>query len=50
MKVMYDGHETILNPGDCQDVTGRKIEATPEHALMGDSHIVATFHHVKDKK
>jgi len=47
MKLLYDGREAILKPGDCKDVSGKKIDATPEHALTGSAHIVATFHHVK---
>lgn len=47
MKVMYDGQETVLKPGECKDVSGKKIDAMPEHALTGSAHIVATFHHVK---
>lgn len=47
MKLMYDGQEAIIKPGDCKDVAGKTIEATPAHALTGSAHIVATFHHVK---
>jgi hypothetical protein len=47
MKVMYDGQEVALNPGDCKEVIGKKIDVTPEHALTGKAHIVATFHNVK---
>jgi len=50
MKVMYDGQEAVLRPGDCMDVTGKKISATPEHELTGGAHIVATFHHEKPSK
>lgn len=49
MKVMYDGKEAVLRPGDCMDITGKKIAATPEHALTGDAHIVGTIHHEKPK-
>jgi len=47
MRVMYDGQEVALKPGDCTEVSGKKIDVTPEHALTGKAHIVATFHHVK---
>lgn len=46
MRVIYDGQEVALKPGDCTEVSG-KIDVTPEHALTGKAHIVATFHHVK---
>ncbi len=47
MKVMYDGEEAVLKPGDCKEISGKKIDVTPEHALTGKAHIVATFHHTK---
>jgi hypothetical protein len=50
MKVMADGKDETLQPGDCKNITGKKIEATPAEALSGNTHIVATFHHQKPKK
>jgi hypothetical protein len=50
MKVMYDGQTATLSPGDCRDISGKKIEATPAQALSGSAHIVATYHHEKKKK
>lgn len=47
MKVRYDEQEAILKPGDCQQVTGKTINATAAEPLTGDQHILATFHAVK---
>lgn len=50
MKVIADGKDTTLQPGDCKNVTGKKIEATPAQPLTGSAYIVATFHHEKPTK
>jgi hypothetical protein len=50
MKVTFDEQQSTLQPGDCKDVTGKKIEATPAEALTGSTHIVATFHREKPAK
>lgn len=50
MKVTYDGQTAIVSPGDCKNISGKKIDATPAQALSGSAHIVATFHHEKKKK
>jgi hypothetical protein len=47
MKVTYDGQSETIAPGECKNVTGMKIEATPSEKLTGSIHIVATYHHKK---
>jgi hypothetical protein len=47
MKLTYDGQEAVLKPGDCKEIMGKDINATPAQALSGSAHIVATFHRVK---
>ena len=47
LRLLYDGQQAILKPGDCKDVVGKNIDATPAQALTGSAHIVATFHRVK---
>lgn len=47
LRLRYDGQEAVLKPGDCKDVTGKIIDATPAQALTGKAHIVATFHSAK---
>ena len=47
MKVMYDGQSVTVPAGECKEVTGKQIQATPAQALSGSAHIVATFHHQK---
>ncbi|HEU4653611.1 MAG TPA: hypothetical protein VFS47_06470 [Steroidobacteraceae bacterium] len=49
MKVTYDGEQSVLMPGDCQNIVGRKIDASPQKPLSGKTHIVATFEHIKSK-
>lgn len=50
IKLMHDGQETVVDPGDCRDVTARKIDAAPARELTGSEHIVATFHRVRTQK
>jgi hypothetical protein len=50
MKVMADGKEETLQPGDCKAVSGKKIVAAPAQTLTGSAHIVATYHHEKPTK
>lgn len=47
MKVIYDGKQQTLQPGDCKDVTGMSINATAAVPLSGSQHIMATYHEVK---
>ncbi len=49
MRVTYDGEQSVLMPGDCQNVVGKKIDASPQKPLSGKTHIVATFEHIKSK-
>jgi hypothetical protein len=47
MKVTYDAQSVMLAPGECRDIVGKTIEATPAVALAGAAHIVATAHGAK---
>jgi hypothetical protein len=47
MKVTYDVRSVMLAPGECRDIVGKTIEATPARALAGAAHIVATAHEAK---
>ncbi|MFC4308489.1 hypothetical protein ACFPN2_05285 [Steroidobacter flavus] len=47
MKLRYDGQEATVQPGDCKEVTAKRINATAATPLSGSQHIMATFHEVK---
>jgi len=43
MKVISDGKVTLLHPGDCDFVFGKRIVAMPSEPLAPNARIVATF-------
>ncbi len=47
MKLRYDDQEATLQPGECTEVTARRINATAAEAMTGSQHIMGTFHEVK---
>jgi hypothetical protein len=47
MKLRYDDQEATVQPGDCKEVTAKRINATAAVPLSGSQHIMATFHEVK---
>nr|WP_298726712.1 hypothetical protein [uncultured Steroidobacter sp.] len=50
MKVIYDGKQETVQPGDCKDVIGMRINATPAEPLSGSQHIMATYHAVRKEQ
>ena len=47
MKVRYDDNEATVKPGDCKEVTAKRINLTAAVPLSGSQHIMATYHEVK---
>lgn len=47
LKVTYDGNETIIEPGECQLIEGRKIKLATASRLTNDMTLIASFHNSK---
>lgn len=47
LKVRYDEHEATVQPGDCKEVTAKRINLAAAVPLSGSRHIMATYHEVK---
>lgn len=50
MKVMADDMQETVQPGECKNVSGKRIVATPAEPLSGSAHIVGTYHHEKETR
>lgn len=47
LKVTYDLNETIIEPGECQLIEGRKIKLATASRLTNDMTLIASFHNSK---
>jgi hypothetical protein len=45
--VTYDLNETIIEPGECQLIEGRKIKLATASRLTNDMTLIASFHNSK---
>ena len=47
LKVMHDGKESMVSPGDCADFEAMNIEVGPGGQLPRDYQLIGRFHHLK---
>ncbi len=47
LKVTHDGLETIINPGSCSDVQGKRIKVSPAGKLGDDMVLIGKYHHLE---
>ena len=49
LKVMTDGRDSMVYPGDCTDVEGQRIEIAPGGKLGPDMTLIGRYHHIDER-
>lgn len=49
LKVMFDGKESMVYPGDCTDVEGMHIQIAPGGKLGQDMTLLGRYHHLEER-